>query len=331
MRSNPTSPPTEIAFGTGLFEAAIQSVGFYPFYHYTGSDHRELEFVFDRQLLFQGGIANTWHKRTLNPRNKAHTTIFIETLKKLHKKSDTLKSLTQVEKDLKSDDQVTRSNAQNKACNIATRALLEFIHNANKKAASPIPSISFPWSPELKMSKKHVQQTEKEARQHADDVEKQRAWEEAKKEYDEIKGNAGAYRRAFLDGRIEETSAMQKCSESAALKQILDSEVSKELHAKNLLLLKGQRKATMNSILVPNGTIGSKLGWTSVTDTIKKEEIALRYNERHLMSSNISPFAYGPLSELIGNDAHHSDRLTQGLTEEQMDEIVNHLDILRQL
>ena len=38
-RSNPTSPPTEIAFGTGLFEAAIQSVGFYPFYHYTGSDH----------------------------------------------------------------------------------------------------------------------------------------------------------------------------------------------------------------------------------------------------------------------------------------------------
>ena len=49
------------------------------------------------------------------------------------------------------------------------------------------------------------------------------------------------------------------------------------------------------------------------------------------MSSNISMFAYGPLSELIGNDARHSDHLTQGLTEEQMDEIVNHLDILRQL
>lgn len=42
------------------------------------------------------------------------------------------------------------------------------------------------------------------------------------------------------------------------------------------------------------------------------------------MSSNISLFTYGPLSELIGNDVCHSGRLAQGLTEEQMDEIVNY-------
>ena len=84
------------------------------------------------------------------------------------------------------------------------------------------------------MTKKHVQRMEKEAQQKAGDVGKQIDWEEAKKEYDEIKGSAGAYRRALLYGCIEEISAMQKCSESAALKQILvDSEVSKQLHAKN--------------------------------------------------------------------------------------------------
>ena len=46
-----------------------------------------------------------------------------------------------------------------------------------------------------------------------------------------------------------------------------------------LLVFKEQRKATMISILVPNDTIGPKLGWTSVTNTIKKEEIALRYKQ----------------------------------------------------
>ena len=71
----------------------------------------------------------------------------------------------------------------------------------------------------------------------------------------------------------------------------------------------------MTSILVPNATIGPKSGWTSITDTVtKEEEIALKFNERHLMSSNISPFAYGPLSDLIGNDARNSHPLTQGLT-----------------
>ena len=108
-------------FGTGLFEEdAVQSVRFYPFYHYSGSDHREIELVFDRQQLFQGGIANTWHKRVLvNPRNKAHTTTFIKTLKQLHKKSDTLNSLTQVEKGLRSDDMTTQEKAKEKAGHIA--------------------------------------------------------------------------------------------------------------------------------------------------------------------------------------------------------------------
>jgi hypothetical protein len=118
-KSNEKSRPTEIVFGTQLFEQAFQGLGFYPFFHFNGSDHRELEIVFDRTLLFQGGTPNTWHKRTINPKNPKHTRKFNSILEGLHEKSKTMDALEAAEQDLKSDDPATVEKGRIKACNIA--------------------------------------------------------------------------------------------------------------------------------------------------------------------------------------------------------------------
>ena len=95
-RSNDSSRPTEIFFGTRLFEEAMHSIGFYPFYQFNGSDHRELEIVFNRKQLFAGSIPNTCHKRIINPKNVKHTTKFLRQLTKLHAKSKTMEALLKV-------------------------------------------------------------------------------------------------------------------------------------------------------------------------------------------------------------------------------------------
>ena len=152
-RSKDTSRP----FGTRLFEQAIHSLGFYPFYHFNGSDHRETEIVFNRKLLFAGSIPNTCWKRIINPKNVKHTKNFIKHLAKLHNKSKTMEALMKVEELFKSGtNKEDRKTAIIKAQNIATRSLLQYIDNANKKVVRPLPNHHIPWSPELKMARQHL-------------------------------------------------------------------------------------------------------------------------------------------------------------------------------
>jgi hypothetical protein len=120
----------------------------------------------------------------------------------------------------------------------------------------------------------------------------------------------------------------QKCSEQSAIKQILDCEQAKELHNKNRLLMKGQRKQSLLSVLVPNGTEGRKTGWDTVTEGVAKEGILLQYNKTHLMLSNISLFEHGLLSEIIGPDGKDYCKLTEGLGDEVETEISSHYEHL---
>ena len=168
-RSRVDLRPTEIAFGTRAFSSTLKSVGFYPFYHFNGSDHREIELVFEREPLFQGGLTNTWHKRTINPRNPKHTKQFNEILRKLHKKSGTLKCLQKIEKDLQSNDESTRQQAEIKANNIAKWSLFELIHYSNKKVATPVPAMYIPWSPTFKHAKQAMHAAAVSARENGDD------------------------------------------------------------------------------------------------------------------------------------------------------------------
>ena len=67
---------------------------------------------------------------------------------------------------------------------------------------------------------------------------------------------------------------------------------------------------------------GTTTQWHTITDSQAKEEGLLRYNERHLQQSNISPFAHGPLSNLIGHDASNSEIL-HTLTDDEIENISN--------
>ena len=317
-RSRVDLRPTEIAFGTRAFSSTLKSVGFYPFYHFNGSDHREIELVFEREPLFQGGLTNTWHKRTINPRNPKHTKQFNEILRKLHKKSDTLKSLHKIEKDLQSNDESIRHQVEIKANNIAKRSLFEFIHHANKKVAAPVPAMHIPWLPILKHAKQAMYAAAVSARDNGGDDTFQEAWRNATIRYKDIKGNASEHRKQYLEDRKEEMALLQNCSKESAHKQILDCEMSSDLHSKNRFLLKGPHSSMMQSVLVPSG---QGYNHTMAHDQAKEEGL-LRYNERHLQQSNISPFAHGPLSNLIGHDTSNSEIL-HTLTDDEIENISN--------
>ena len=92
----------------------------------------------------------------INPKNARHTKTFIASLTKLHHKSDTLKTLTAIERSLQSPDPIERKKGERKACNLAQRALHDYIHHANKKAAAPLPAIHIPWSPEYNLAQQHL-------------------------------------------------------------------------------------------------------------------------------------------------------------------------------
>ena len=103
----------------------------------------------------------------INPKNARHTKTFITSLTKLHHKSDTLKTLTAIERSLQSPDPIERKKGERKACNLAQRALHDYIHHANKKAAAPLPAIHIPWSPEYKLAQQHLRNVSKEARENS--------------------------------------------------------------------------------------------------------------------------------------------------------------------
>ena len=98
--------------------------------------------------------------------------------------------------------------------------------------------------------------------------------------------------------------------------------MSKQLHSKNRFLLKGPRPSMMQSVLVPSGQEGATTQWHTIPDSQAKEEVLLKYNERHLQQSNISPFAHGQLSDLIGHDASNS-KILHSLTDREIQNISN--------
>ena len=128
-RSNESSRLTEIFFGTRQFKEALHGIGFYPFYHFNGSDHQEIEIEFNRKHLFAGSIPNTCNKMIINPKNAKHTKNFLTQVTKLHSKSRTMEALLRVKKLLQSGTLADREIAIAKARNIVTQSLLDYIDN----------------------------------------------------------------------------------------------------------------------------------------------------------------------------------------------------------
>ena len=111
------------------------------------------------------------------------------------------------------------------------------------------------------------------ARDNGDDDTCQEAWRTATTRYEDIKGTAGEHRKQYLEDRREEMALLQNCSKESAHKQILDCEMSKELHSRNRFLLKGPRPSMMQSVLVPSsGQDSATTQWHTITDTSQAKE-----------------------------------------------------------
>ena len=106
-------------------------------------------------------------------------------------------------------------------------------------------------------------------------------------------------------------SAIWKSSQTANLiKQIKNTEESRETHGKLNFHLKDTKKGSIDHVLIPigedpKGVFGKK--WKKISDEDEVEGIILERNEKKLRESKISPFATTSKTSLSQGIGHMGD------------------------
>ncbi|GFH47803.1 hypothetical protein CTEN210_04279 [Chaetoceros tenuissimus] len=324
-RSAPTSRPTEVAFGTTRFEQSMVTFGIHPQFMFDGSDHRSMEIAFDKEALLGDTIPLSWTQPSINANHPKQVQTFVDELLKLHRKGKTLDALLAAEEKLKSNDPDVREEGLKKVLNIEKRAMTEYIASATRAVLKPRSSIDIPWSIELATAKKARIAAKKEwERDKANDAAYNK-WMESKRKHEDAVVKAPELRKKMYNSMVEEMAYRMNCSQDSAIRAIYNCEMTRDLCAKNRTVLKGIRGKSMTHILVGEPVESLKTQWMKVTDSEVIEDILLRFNERHLQQSTISPFTHGPLRDILGEDGKGSQEFLDGLVASEVAEEYGHL------
>ena len=155
---------------------------------------------------------------------------------------------------------------------------------------------------------------------------------------------AAEKRDKMLQEMIDDIALKRNCKESSAVKQIYNAKIANGFHRANRYVIKGPRAPGMQRVLAQEPMDDENIvdiqwkkrpmtkdelkaaTWRSVQDPALMEEIILRYNEQHLTQSTISPFAYGPLRDLLKEDGSGSHLFTEGLVPPEIAQHYGHLE-----
>ncbi|GFH46283.1 predicted protein [Chaetoceros tenuissimus] len=96
----------------------------------------------------------------------------------------------------------------------------------------------------------------------------------------------------MYNSMVEEMAYRMNCSKDSAIRAIYNCKMTRGLCAMNRTVSKGIRGKSMTHILVGKPVESLKTQWMKVTDSKVIEDILLRFNERHLQQSTISPFTH---------------------------------------
>ncbi|GFH57254.1 hypothetical protein CTEN210_13730 [Chaetoceros tenuissimus] len=237
----------------------------------------------------------------------------------------TMEALEAAEEKLKSNDPSVQLEGLKKVLSIEKRAMSDYITSATRKVLKPRSNIDVPWSVELAISKKARIAARKEWEKDKENDEAYNKWKESRTKYEKALVRAPELRKEMYGSMVEEMSYRMHCSEDSAIRAIYNCEVLRDLCAKNRTVLKGARGKTMTHILVGEPVESVKTQWMKITDSELIEEILLRFNERHLQQSTISPFAHGPLRQILGEDGKGSQAFLDGLIDSEVAEEYGHL------
>ena len=324
-RSSLTSRPTEVVFGTTRFENSMESFGIHPQFVFDGSDHRTIEIAFVKDRLMGDTIPLTWTQPTINANNPKQVESFVEGFLALHKKGGTMEALLSAEEKLKSNDPTVRLEGLKKVLSIEQGTMTDYITSATRKVLKPRSNIDIPWSVELAISKKTRILARKEWEKDKENDEAYNKWKESRIKYEKALVRAPELRKKMYGSMVEEMAYRMNCSEDSAIRAIYNCELTRDLCAKNRTVLKGVRGKALTHILVGEPVESAKIQWMKITDSDLIEDILLRFNERHLQQSTISPFTHGPLRQILGEDGKGSQAFLDGLVDSEVAEEYGHL------
>ena len=110
--------------------------------------------------------------------------------------------------------------------------------------------------------------------------------------------NAPSLRHKMLMAMATEVSLQRNFAPSSAIRQIQNVEESKRMHKKHKFILKAPHPGRIKTVVIPIPSLREETIWEKLDEKLAMRTL-LAYNERHLMSSSISPFAHGPLHDAI--------------------------------
>jgi hypothetical protein len=174
----------------------------------------------------------------------------------------------------------------------------------SKDTAVPRVPLQHPWSAKLGATGKKLRAaTQNIAKQYKTSslTTKQRLTEEltkAKKAHANSINNAPSLRRQMLLDMADNVALNRKCSISSAIRQIQNAEESRQTHRKHKFIMKGPHPGRIQHVVVPTPSLSQTTIWTKLEGP--EMETALNSHiESHLTASRISPFAHGPLTQLL--------------------------------
>ncbi|GFH56253.1 hypothetical protein CTEN210_12729 [Chaetoceros tenuissimus] len=315
-RSQEDSGLIDLAMGTIELAVALLSAGARGFYNDSNSDHRLLELSFSKESLFKHNAMDKSQERHFNIKNRKQRELYLKTLADLHRASNTADAIQSCKDAFEGKGNMSREEAIKKMKNIEQRST-EYMQLANKAAAPPVSLFRYHHSDSLSNAGKALRHANHLLQNDPDSLELKEAKDAAVKNLLKVKTHSDKYREEMANGRSLDAMDKYKCEEKSAIRQIVNHEKISKQHASVKKSLATERRGALDRIVVPQPTETTKkdpekITWCPVVDPKDIEDVLFRQNHRHLLQSNISVFARGPISDLLGEECSNADDILDG-------------------
>jgi len=338
-----TEPPATYYRGTTCIDIAlvcpfmlqgVTRVGYAPFYYSGNQDHRELLVDFSEKFLFEFQPDPTKKLRVpLTMQNVQAVEKYIQLVKQFWHIAKLPEQVRDIHQKFETANPVERAKLIKRIITL-DNVRIETMRAAAKRCG-PSYANNFLWSPSLKkfgtiMRYWNHRRTaalegdpagERVTKPEGIEVEEATSEEgvmeahiRATKNWTSTKAQATDLHLAHVDELIQRTADERGISYESARKHIYNVEVSKAKHQKHELYMKGPRTGLpkMVKVPVPNSEIPDQ--WMDITEEGMVNDILLQRTKHSLLASANSPFALGPLADLVGEDAEKeaADSIIEG-------------------